>query len=148
MSQMPPRILRDVNDVDVTFPAAARAAREYLQHEGRALVLRIEKLRERRSERKNRELNAHIRDIARWRCGQMRVPERVFEQVLEDFKGSDVWPRYSDPEPNVFTGEVLYRPKSRGHLSEEEAKGITNWLALFMVQHEIPSHAPTDRWEA
>ena len=67
----------------------------------------------RRRESKNRELNAHIRDIARHQYGALTVPERIFERVLDDFKKTDIWPRYSDPEPDYFTGEQLYRPKSR-----------------------------------
>lgn len=39
MNQMPPRILRDVSDIDLMFPSAARAAREWLQANRRPLSL-------------------------------------------------------------------------------------------------------------
>jgi hypothetical protein len=106
--------------------------------------IRLEVKREnrKRGEDKNRLLNAHFRDIARWRYGAMTVPERVFEQVVEDFKRSDVWPRYSNPEPDYYTGEVRYLPKSRGDLSDQEVRGIVDWLAWYILEHQIPVHAP------
>src|SRR5690242_10294585 len=102
------------------------AARKLLELEDRHLPISIhlKRIVKRRGEDKNRLLNAHLRDIARWRYGGMTVPEKVFERVVEDFKASEVWPRYSDPEPDYFTGEVLYRPKSRADLSNQEVSGI------------------------
>jgi len=101
----------------------------------------------RRRESKNRELNAHIRDIARHQYGALTVPERIFERVLDDFKKTDIWPRYSDPEPDYFTGEQLYRPKSRADLTDQEIRGIVNWLELWMHEKEIPSNRPIDNWQ-
>lgn len=92
-------------------------------------------------------LNAHLRDIARHKFGDFTVPERVFEQVVEDFKRTDIWPRYSDADPDVFTGEVLYRPKSRRDLTQAEAEGIVQWLEHFMEARGIPSNAPVDNWQ-
>lgn len=103
---------------------------------------------ERITETKNRALNAHLRDIARWRLGDMLVPDRVFDRVVEDFKATDIWPHYDDPEPDYYTGEVLYRPKSRADLTDFEARNIVRWLEAYMQEHEIPSHAPVDRWTA
>jgi hypothetical protein len=102
----------------------------------------------RRRESKNRELNAHIRDIARHQYGAFTVPDRVFERVLEDFKRTDIWPRYADPEPDYFTGEQLYRPKSRRDLTDQEIRGIVNWLEHWMHEKEIPSNRPVDNWQA
>jgi hypothetical protein len=102
----------------------------------------------RRRESKNRELNAHIRDIGRHRYGAYTIPDRIFDAVLEDFKKTDIWPRYSDPEPDYFTGEQLYRPKSRAHLTDKEVGGIVNWLEHWMHEKEIPSNRPVDNWQA
>ncbi len=101
----------------------------------------------RRRESKNRELNAHIRDIARHRYGEMTVPERIFKQVLDDFKKSEVWPKYDNPEPDYFTGETLYRPLSRSDLTDQQILGIVNWLEHFMHSHEIESHRPVENWQ-
>ena len=108
--------------------------------------VRVGPVKQARAEFRNRQLNAHLRDIARHRCGSFAVPERVFERVVEDFKRTDIWPRDSDSEPDYFTGEVLYRPKSRGDLSEDEAKGIVRWLEHYMAENNIPSNAPAERW--
>ena len=115
----------------------------------KALPIRIhvQKERPKRREDKNRLLNAHLRDIARHRYGGMTVPERVMENVVEDFKRSDVWPRYSDPEPDYNTGEVLYRAKSRGDLNDAEVSGIVNWLSEYMNARGIQSYGPTDQGE-
>jgi hypothetical protein len=99
-----------------------------------------------RTPTRNRMLNAHLRDIARFKFGGMEVPERVFQAVVDDFKRTDIWPRYSDAEPDTFTGEVLYRPKSRADLTQAEAVGIVAWLEHFMVERGIPSNAPKDHW--
>ena len=52
----------------------------------KALPIRIhvQKEREKRKESKNRLLNAHIRDIARWKFGIETVPERMFDKVVND----------------------------------------------------------------
>ena len=106
-------------------------------------TVEVDLFRKRRSDAKNKLLNVHLRDIARWRHGGvMTVPDKVFENVVEDFKASTVWPKYSDPEPDYMTGEVLYRPKSRRDLTQLEASGIVNWLTAYCLEHEIPSHAP------
>ncbi len=110
------------------------------------LEVSITRILPRRKEERNRLLNAHIRDIARHRHGSMTVPERLFERILDDIKRADVWPRYSNPEPDEFTGEVLYRPMSRAHLSDKAISGIVNWLELYMQHKGIVSHAPVDRW--
>lgn len=122
------------------------AAGKLLQLEDRHLpiTIHIKRIVKRRGEDRNRMLNAHFRDIARFRYGSMTVPERVFEQVVEDFKRSDVWPRYSDPTPDYYTGESLYRPKSRADLTNQEVSGIVNWLTAYMLEREIPSHGPTE----
>ena len=97
--------------------------------------------------RKHKEVQAHLRDIARWRYGSMTVPERVFENVVDDFKKSEIWPKQGDPEPDYFTGELLYRPVSRTKLTQQQAQGIINWLVAYMGEHQIPSHAPTENWQ-
>ena len=106
-------------------------------------TVEVDLFRKRRSDAKNKLLNAHLRDIARWRHGGvMTVPDKVFDNVVNDFKASDVWPRYSDPEPDYMTGEQLYRAKSRRDLTQLEASGIVNWLTVYMRERDISSHAP------
>lgn len=102
----------------------------------------------RRRESKNRALYAHLRDIARHRLGFLYVPEREIERVKADFKRTDIWPRYADAEPDYFTGEVLYRPKSCRDLTDAEVRGILAWLEAYMTEHGIVSHAPADNWQA
>ena len=115
----------------------------------KALPIRIhvQKERPKRREDKNRLLNAHLRDIARHRYGGMTVPERVFEACVDDFKRSEIWPKYSDPEPDYMTGEVLYRPKSRADLTDQEVRGIVDWLTLWMIDRQIPSTADIPQGE-
>ena len=115
------------------------------------IAVSIRKMRPLRDEDKNRLLNAHIRDIARHLHGNMTVPERLFERIVNDIKamkvnGAHIWPRYSEPEPDTFTGEILYRPKSRSDLNNDEIRGIVNWLELYMAEKGITSHAPEERW--
>lgn len=128
------KTLDDVRDV----------AGKLLQLEERHLpvTFHLKRLVKRRGEDKNRLLNAHLRDIARWRYGAFTVPDRVFDRVVEDFKGSDVWPRYSDPEPDYYTGEVRYLPKSRADLTDQEISGIVNWLTVYIIDHKVPVHVP------
>lgn len=108
--------------------------------------LELTPVREARSMVLHDKLYAHLRDIARHRYGAMTAPDRVVEIVKEDFKRTDIWPRYSDPEPDTFTGEVLYRAKSVAHMDDAEKKGVIQWLEYYMGEKKIPSHAPTDRW--
>ncbi len=108
--------------------------------------LELRQVREARSKRLHDKLYAHLRDIARQRYGSMTVPDRVVENVKSDFKRTDVWPRYSDSEPDTFTGEVLYRPKSTADMSDAEKRGVIQWLEAYMLEHEIPSYAPVDNW--
>lgn len=131
------RILRNRSELDEAI-IALRAIPD------KHYPLRMEVKREnrKRKETKNRLLNGHLRDIARWRYGAMTVPEKVMERVVEDFKRSDVWPRYSDAEPDYLTGEVLYRPKSRADLTDMEVSGIVNWLSEYINERGIPIHAP------
>lgn len=124
----------------------ATAALLALPDKSLPLVLSFCKYRKRHTEQQNRMLNAHIRDIARWIYKDMKVPERVFEGVLYKLKLNVIWPRYSDPEPNEFTGETVYLPKSRRDLTSDELKRLVEWLEKFMAEHEVPSHAPVDRW--
>lgn len=133
--------------------AKARICRDRLEMKGAVEALlaipdkhypiRIEVKREqkKRREDKNRLLNAHLRDIARHRYGGMTVPERVFEACVDDFKRSEVWPKYSNPEPDYATGEILYRPKSRADLTDQEVRGIVDWLTIYMIDRQIPSTA-------
>lgn len=92
--------------------------------------------------KKNDALNAMLRDIARWRIKAYDVPNKVFEQCVEDFKRSEIWPKNSDPEPDYMTGEILYRPVSRRKLSPLQQDGIMAWLVHYMTENEIPSHDP------
>lgn len=123
-------------------------ARRIIDHYETPFTLTAKHVNFRRKESKNRLLNAHLRDIARWKYGEMTVPDRVFETVVDDFKRTDIWPRYDNPEPDVFTGEVLYRSKSRSDLTDEEIKGIVQWLEHFMSEKHVKSHAPEDNWQA
>lgn len=107
----------------------------------------VKRERKKRGEDKNRLLNAHLRDIARHHYGGMTVPERVMDNVVDDFKRSEIWPKYSDPEPDYNTGEVLYRPKSRADLTDQEVRGIVDWLAIYMMERHILSYGPTDQGE-
>lgn len=108
----------------------------------------VKKHQPRRKDNQNDALYAHLRDIARSTWNKMDVPDRVVERVKADFKRTDIWPKYSDPEPDYFTGEVLYRPKSCADLSTAEAAGILQWLEHYMHEHGIKSHAPIDQWTA
>ena len=89
-----------------------------------------------------------LRDIARWKYVVDVVPEHLYNKVLEDFRRTDIWPSYDNPEPDVFTGEVLYRKKSRRDLNSDEINGIVQWLEHFMIEHNVISHAPVDNWQA
>ncbi|MDE2098368.1 MAG: hypothetical protein KGL39_14030 [Patescibacteria group bacterium] len=111
------------------------------------LVLTLKKYRKHHTQAQLDMLGAHFRDIARWRYGKMTVPQRIYEQVVDDFRESKIWPSYSEPEPDVFTGEILYRKKSRRDLSGDEIKGIVQWLEAFMIERGIVSHAPVDNWQ-
>lgn len=110
------------------------------------LTLIIKKYRKHHSDQQLKMLGAMLRDIARWKYARDVVPESLYERVVEDFRRTDIWPSYDNPEPDVFTGEVLYRKKSRRDLNSDEIKGIANWLEHFMVEHNVVSHAPVDRW--
>lgn len=112
------------------------------------LTLIIKKYRKHHSDQQLKLLGAMLRDIARWKYGRDVVPESLYERVVDDFKRTDIWPRYDTQEADVFTGEVLYRPKSRRDLSSDEIKGIVQWLEHFQVEHGVVSHAPVDRWTA
>jgi hypothetical protein len=107
----------------------------------------FEKAEPRIDYQKLKRLCAMLYDIARFRSGEFHPPARVYEQVVEDFKRTDIWPRYSDPDPDMFTGEVLYRPKSRKDLTPAEYKGVCQWLEHYMTSNGIPSHAPADNWQ-
>lgn len=96
---------------------------------------------------KLKQVCAMLYDIARFRDGSMTPRKQTYERVVQDFKNTDIWPRYSDPDPDNFTGEVLYRPKSRGDLTPKEARGVCQWLEHYMTANEIPSHAPADNWQ-
>lgn len=118
------------------------------------LPLRVElkRYRGKAQTRYLRRLNAQMRDIARWQYGQFTVPERVFDNVVEKTKhmrvdGKHIWPRYSEPDPDPYTGEVVYGPKSRADLNDDECKGICQWLDDFMITRSIPSNAPADNWQ-
>jgi len=107
--------------------------------------IRIEVKREnrKRKESKNRLLNVHMRDIARWRYNMGTVPDRLFEKVVDDTKnlqvdGKHIWPRYSDPEPDTYTGETTYGPVSRADLTDKQIEGIMDWLVLFIAENHIP----------
>lgn len=97
--------------------------------------------------RKLKRVKAHLYDIARWRSGMEIPPKRVFLQVCADFKHTEIWPHYSDPEPDYYTGEVLYRPKHTNDLTDKEEQGIINWLTWYFIENKIPSHAPADNWQ-
>jgi hypothetical protein len=107
------------------------------------LPLRLEfrQARERNAARFDR-MNALIRDIARHELGRMTVSEREHERVVERWKRCDAWPRYSDPEPNYDTGEVMYLPKSRSDLDDDELKGICQWLDHYIDTHGVTRHDP------
>lgn len=120
---------------------------EHFRHSKKPLMVSLDEAKKPISWRKNRELEAHLRDIARWRVGDMYVPERIFDNVVDDFKRTDIWPKESTPEPDTFTGELLYRPISRAKLTQIQAQGIVNWLEAYMHEHNIPSHAPVDNWQ-
>lgn len=99
-----------------------------------------------------RGLMARVRDIVRHKLGDMTVPEHRVEQVVDDLKamtvnGAHLWPRESDSTPDHFTGEVLYRAKSRRDLTVQEIAGLIRWLDAYMAENNIPSNAPTERWE-
>jgi|SRR5579859_2609977 len=96
---------------------------------------------------KLKRVKAHLYDIARWRADTMTPSKRVFERVCEDFKRTDIWPRYSDPEPDYLTGEVMYRPKHTNDLTNAEEKGVMQWLEHYMIENKIQSHAPGDNWQ-
>lgn len=112
------------------------------------LTLIIKKYHKHHSDQQLKLLGAMLRDIARWKYARDVVPESLYEKVVEDFKRTDIWPSYDDPEPDVFTGEVLYRKKSRRDLSSDEIKGIVQWLEAFQIEHDVISHAQVDRWTA
>jgi hypothetical protein len=97
--------------------------------------------------RKLKRLCAMLYDIARFRDGSLTPRKQIYDRVVEDFKNTQIWPRYSDPEPDNFTGEVLYRPKSRADLTPKEYQGIRQWLEHYMAANEIPSHARDDNWQ-
>lgn len=135
------RLVKDRNELrDMTAALLALPDKQF------PMVLSFCKYRKRHTEQQNRMLNAHIRDIARWIYKDMKVPERVFDDVLDDLKRNLIWPRYSEPEPDVFSGEVLYRSKSRRDLSSDELRHIVEWLEKFMAEEGVESHAPVDRW--
>lgn len=130
-------------DAIIVEPLRAIPAKHY--------PLRIEVKREhpRRRESKNRLLNAHIRDIARWRYGVDTVPEKLFEKIVADTKalqvdGKHIWPRYNDPEPDTYTGEVVYGPVSRGELTDKQINGIMDWLVQFIAANNIPVKVEDD----
>lgn len=112
------------------------------------LTLTIKKYRKHHSDQQLKLLGAMFRDIARWKYARDVVPERLYENVVDDFKRTEIWPSYDNPEPDIFTGEVLYRKKSRRDLSNDEIKGIVQWLEHFMSEHSVVSHAEIDRWTA
>lgn len=116
-------------------------------NENLPLTLIIKKYRKHHSNQQLKLLGAMLRDIARWKYVVDVVPEHLYNRVLEDFRRTDIWPSYDNPEPDVFTGEVLYRKKSRRDLNIDEIKGIVQWLEHFMVEHGVISHAPVDNWQ-
>lgn len=107
------------------------------------LPLRLEfrQVRERNPTRFDR-MNALIRDIARHELGRMTVTEAEHERVVERWKRTDTWPKYNDPVPDYNTGEVLYLPKSRADLDDDELKGICSWLDHYIDTHEVPRNDP------
>lgn len=126
---------------------AAIVALEAIPAKHYPIRIEVKRDRPKRREDKNRLLNAHLRDIARHRYGGMTVPERVFEDCVDDFKRSEIWPKYSDPEPDYMTGEVLYRPKSRADLTDQEIRGIVDWLTIYMIDRKIQSTADIPQGE-
>lgn len=142
------RVIRTPEEWPLVEAALRAAVIAQLNDNMVPLVISLRRYSPRRNNEQNSSLYAHFRDIARHRYDRMDVPDRAVENVKEDFKRTDIWPRHSDPEPDYFTGEVMYRPKSCASLSAVEARGILQWLDAYMSAHSIPSHAPTDRWEA
>lgn len=113
------------------------------------LPLRLEfrQVRERNPTRFDR-MNALIRDIARHELGRMTVTEAEHERVVERWKQTNTWPRYDNPEPNYDTGEVMYLPKSRADLDDDQIKGICNWLDLYIDTHGVTRNDPQTRERA
>lgn len=142
------RIVRTPEQWPIVEAALRAAVIAQLNDNMVPLVISLRRYSPPRSMEKNAALYAHFRDIARHRYGRMDVPERAVEQVKDDFKKTDIWPRYSDAEPDYFTGEVLYRPKSCASLSALELGGILQWLDHYMSINEIRSHASRDDWAA
>jgi hypothetical protein len=96
---------------------------------------------------KLKRLCAMLYDIVRFRENTMTPSKSGYEREVARWKATDVWPRYSDPEPNPMTGEVMYLPKSRADLTPKEYQGICQWLEHYMTSNGIPSHAPADNWQ-
>ncbi len=94
------------------------------------------------------KLGGMLRDIARWKIGNPEVSDFQYENVVDDFKRTDIWPRYAASDADIFSGEVVYRPKSRRDLRSDEISGILSWLEFFMAEHCVPIQAAEDKGDS
>lgn len=108
------------------------------------LKFTVRQMRERNANRFKR-MNALIRDICRHKYGRMTITEREHNREVNLWKQTSCWPRYDDPEPSPDTGEVLYLPKSREDLDDDQIKGICQWLDHYIDLKGIPRHDPQTR---
>lgn len=123
MNQTSPRIMRDVSDVDVMFPAAARAAREYLRANRRPLALTLRPY----SPPRNNEQNARLW----WLHGLMAA---YLNARLPELHASGQLPRLFQQFTAEAVHEGIFKPKYCGTRTDGTPRSSTRLSKLDFAE--------------